>query len=787
MSVLGTTDDDYYGDLDDVRATSEEVRYLVQGVARVFPSVRAARAIGTYAGVRPTLYAYGPNEDALSREHEVVDHAADGAPGIYSMIGGKLASYRIFAQELSDLVAAREFDVDDGLHHARAPPPRRRARPRRARAGRGARDHAGRRATARLPPRGARAARPRARGAGAPRARRRVPVRAGARGGGAPRGPPGDGAHGRGRRAPHAARARRVRRDALRGAVRADRRGGARAAAGRRPARWRASFLERQARTRVVAMGPEQARQEALALAHVRASHGGGDVRGVARRRRGASAGTAAALAAARAGARVSAPRRRDRGVDAGHGRHRRQPWTAAGAAWRRSRRRPGPSSTRSAPSPSPTAGRAWPRRPGSSRPARGHDLALLDLAPLAGKRVAVARCERPGWDAAALVRAWGRRLRRDGGDACCATSTSACSPTPTSRPATTTRRASAGSRSDCARRWPRAGGTLRRRCVLPPSLGVERRAGARAVGPRRRSLRRGGRAARAARSGLRFERARDRAFAAAGVERVAGRVSGVERAGRIDGAPRASERPRWRPHAVVLAVGGLVGGGLEYSPGEAAAGLGAAARITTAVPARTSTSRRAPRRRRAAPGGARLALRHPAGVARVALRIRAGDGARGRARRRPRPRRAGGLYAAGEIVADAPRTWLRALESGARAGSAAAARRAHFAGCGAACHRLPQHPPADLEQRRRSPSRDRRHVRRLACRSTLGRRRRARVARRGRRRLRLRRRPRRSSAARGGPRGPSRGTRRAPSSFVASTATSGCTPSAWIACPLGV
>jgi glycerol-3-phosphate dehydrogenase len=110
VSIVGTTDDDFYGDLDDVRATSEEVRYLVQGVARVFPSVRAARAIGTYAGVRPTLYEYGPNEDALSREHEVVDHEADGAPGVYSMIGGKLASYRIFAQELSDVVAARDFD-----------------------------------------------------------------------------------------------------------------------------------------------------------------------------------------------------------------------------------------------------------------------------------------------------------------------------------------------------------------------------------------------------------------------------------------------------------------------------------------------------------------------------------------------------------------------------------------------------------------------------------------------------------------------------------------------------
>jgi glycerol-3-phosphate dehydrogenase len=105
MSVLGTTDDDYYADLDDVRATSEEVRYLIQGLARVFPAVRQARAIGTYAGVRPTLYAYGPHEDALSREHTIVDHASDGAENVYSMIGGKLASYRLFAEEMSQKLA----------------------------------------------------------------------------------------------------------------------------------------------------------------------------------------------------------------------------------------------------------------------------------------------------------------------------------------------------------------------------------------------------------------------------------------------------------------------------------------------------------------------------------------------------------------------------------------------------------------------------------------------------------------------------------------------------------
>lgn len=107
MSVIGTTDTDYYGDLDDVVATTAEVRYLVQAVARVFPAILEARAIGTWAGVRPTLFDWGKSPDGLSREHHVVDHAAHGAPGLYSMIGGKLASYRLFSEEMTDVLAKR--------------------------------------------------------------------------------------------------------------------------------------------------------------------------------------------------------------------------------------------------------------------------------------------------------------------------------------------------------------------------------------------------------------------------------------------------------------------------------------------------------------------------------------------------------------------------------------------------------------------------------------------------------------------------------------------------------
>lgn len=106
-TVLGTTDDDEYGDLDALHATTAEVRYLLEGVESVLPGVREARIIGTTAGARPTIYQYGPPEDALSREHEVVDHTAHGVPNLFSLIGGKLASYRIFAAEAADRIAPR--------------------------------------------------------------------------------------------------------------------------------------------------------------------------------------------------------------------------------------------------------------------------------------------------------------------------------------------------------------------------------------------------------------------------------------------------------------------------------------------------------------------------------------------------------------------------------------------------------------------------------------------------------------------------------------------------------
>ncbi|HYQ82224.1 MAG TPA: glycerol-3-phosphate dehydrogenase/oxidase [Anaeromyxobacteraceae bacterium] len=105
-SIVGTTDDDYYGDPDDLEASSDEVEYLLEGVESLVPGIRRARVTRAWCGLRTTLYEYGKNEDDLSREHLVYDHAAEGAAGLLSFAGGKLASYRAQSEEVTDRILA---------------------------------------------------------------------------------------------------------------------------------------------------------------------------------------------------------------------------------------------------------------------------------------------------------------------------------------------------------------------------------------------------------------------------------------------------------------------------------------------------------------------------------------------------------------------------------------------------------------------------------------------------------------------------------------------------------
>jgi len=107
-TILGTTDDDYFGDPDDLRVTEDEVDYLISGAEHYLPGIRKARMVRAWVGIRPTLFAWGKNEDKLSRDHKVFDHEKiEGVKGIVSIAGGKLASYRLMSEEAADLICQK--------------------------------------------------------------------------------------------------------------------------------------------------------------------------------------------------------------------------------------------------------------------------------------------------------------------------------------------------------------------------------------------------------------------------------------------------------------------------------------------------------------------------------------------------------------------------------------------------------------------------------------------------------------------------------------------------------
>ena len=103
--LIGTTDIRYDGDLDEVRASIEEVDYLLAETNRVFPRAGLTRndIHYAYAGVRPLPHKEKGPESAITRRH-IIRENTEIARGLVSIIGGKLTTYRSLAEQTVDTV-----------------------------------------------------------------------------------------------------------------------------------------------------------------------------------------------------------------------------------------------------------------------------------------------------------------------------------------------------------------------------------------------------------------------------------------------------------------------------------------------------------------------------------------------------------------------------------------------------------------------------------------------------------------------------------------------------------
>ncbi|MGK7906368.1 MAG: glycerol-3-phosphate dehydrogenase [Synechococcus sp.] len=108
--LIGTTDFRYDGDLDRVKASNDEIDYLLDATNTVLPTAQLKReqVRFTYSGVRPLPYREGQSAGAITRKHIVLDHAKEGGvTNLISLIGGKLTTYRNCSEEIVDRVYSK--------------------------------------------------------------------------------------------------------------------------------------------------------------------------------------------------------------------------------------------------------------------------------------------------------------------------------------------------------------------------------------------------------------------------------------------------------------------------------------------------------------------------------------------------------------------------------------------------------------------------------------------------------------------------------------------------------
>ncbi|MDH3533464.1 MAG: FAD-dependent oxidoreductase, partial [Gammaproteobacteria bacterium] len=100
LYLIGTTDIRFEGDIAALRASREEVDYLLRETNRVFPNARlTSDAIHyAYSGVRPLPYREKGPESAITRRH-IIKENSEIARGMISIIGGKLTTYRHLAEQ----------------------------------------------------------------------------------------------------------------------------------------------------------------------------------------------------------------------------------------------------------------------------------------------------------------------------------------------------------------------------------------------------------------------------------------------------------------------------------------------------------------------------------------------------------------------------------------------------------------------------------------------------------------------------------------------------------------
>jgi glycerol-3-phosphate dehydrogenase len=105
-TLVGTTDNDYEGSVENVPPSDEDVAYLLEAVNGFFGTELGADDLtGAYAGVRPLISTGDPKKSVdISRKAELYETSS----GLVTITGGKLTTWRRMAKMAVDRIVERD-------------------------------------------------------------------------------------------------------------------------------------------------------------------------------------------------------------------------------------------------------------------------------------------------------------------------------------------------------------------------------------------------------------------------------------------------------------------------------------------------------------------------------------------------------------------------------------------------------------------------------------------------------------------------------------------------------
>jgi glycerol-3-phosphate dehydrogenase len=105
-TLVGTTDNDYEGDIEQPHPGERDIEYLLDAVNSFFGiEVGRSDLVGAYAGVRPLISTGDPKKSVdISRRAELYETSS----GMLTITGGKLTTWRRMAKQTVDRIVERE-------------------------------------------------------------------------------------------------------------------------------------------------------------------------------------------------------------------------------------------------------------------------------------------------------------------------------------------------------------------------------------------------------------------------------------------------------------------------------------------------------------------------------------------------------------------------------------------------------------------------------------------------------------------------------------------------------